>query len=149
LERRSLRLGRGAGPSGCRDEQETDDRNASDGPEPNRVISAGWTGLEPAASGVTGAHPEIAAGSSALQPAENVPMGAASQAQGLSQNASVFENLLTTSSQGFLTVGEVAKRLGVCRSTVYQLCERGELRHVRVSNAIRVPSMAIMAYLRR
>jgi excisionase family DNA binding protein len=38
-----------------------------------------------------------------------------------------------------MTVAEVAKHLGVSRSTVYQLCERGELPHVRVSNAIRVP----------
>ena len=46
-------------------------------------------------------------------------------------------------------MAEVAKRLGVCRSTVYQLCERGELGHVRVSNAIRVPGVAVVAYLRR
>jgi excisionase family DNA binding protein len=48
-----------------------------------------------------------------------------------------------------MTVAEVAARLGVCRSTVYQLCERGELRHVRVSNAIRVPSVAVATYLRQ
>jgi excisionase family DNA binding protein len=47
-----------------------------------------------------------------------------------------------------MTVAEVAKHLGVCRSTVYQLCERGELQHVRVSNAIRVPGSAMAAYLR-
>jgi excisionase family DNA binding protein len=42
-----------------------------------------------------------------------------------------------------MTVAEVAKHLGVSRSTVYQLCERGELQHVRVSNAIRVPRAAV------
>jgi excisionase family DNA binding protein len=42
-----------------------------------------------------------------------------------------------------MTVAEVAKHLGVSRSTVYQLCERGELQHVRVSNAIRVPRVAL------
>ncbi len=45
-----------------------------------------------------------------------------------------------------MTVAEVAKRLGVSRSTVYQLCERGELQHVRVSNAIRVPVAAVADY---
>ena len=48
-----------------------------------------------------------------------------------------------------MTVPEVAKRLGICRSSVYQLCERGELRHVRVSNAIRVPVKAIAEYVGR
>jgi excisionase family DNA binding protein len=48
-----------------------------------------------------------------------------------------------------MTVAEVAKTLGVSRSTVYHLCERGELRHVRVSNAIRVHRTAVMAYFRR
>ena len=46
-----------------------------------------------------------------------------------------------------MTVAEVAKYLGVSRSTVYQLCERAELRHVRVSNAIRVAKTAMLALL--
>jgi excisionase family DNA binding protein len=37
-----------------------------------------------------------------------------------------------------LTVRDVAERLAVCTATVYALCERGELRHLRVSNAIRI-----------
>jgi excisionase family DNA binding protein len=48
-----------------------------------------------------------------------------------------------------MTVAEVAKQLRVSRSTVYDLCERGDLRHVRVSNAIRVPKAAVLAILRR
>jgi excisionase family DNA binding protein len=36
------------------------------------------------------------------------------------------------------TVREVAALLHVCRDTVYQLCDRGELPHIRVLNAIRV-----------
>jgi excisionase family DNA binding protein len=48
-----------------------------------------------------------------------------------------------------MTVPEVAKHLGVSRSTVYQLCGRGELEHVRVSNAIRVPKMIVVAFLRQ
>ena len=37
-----------------------------------------------------------------------------------------------------LTVREVAERLAVSTATVYALCERGKLRHVRISNAIRI-----------
>ena len=37
-----------------------------------------------------------------------------------------------------LTVRDLAARLAVCTATVYALCERGEIRHLRVSNAIRV-----------
>ena len=37
---------------------------------------------------------------------------------------------------GLLTVREVAERLGVCTVTVYALCERGELEHIRVCNII-------------
>ena len=37
-----------------------------------------------------------------------------------------------------LNVTEVATRLGICAATVYTLCGRGEIAHVRVSNAIRV-----------
>jgi len=37
-----------------------------------------------------------------------------------------------------MSVKEVAKALRVCTTTVYDMVERGELTHVRVSNAIRV-----------
>jgi excisionase family DNA binding protein len=50
-----------------------------------------------------------------------------------------------------IVLGErhLLRLVGVCRSTVYQLCERGELVHVRVSNAIRVPVAAVAEYLRQ
>jgi excisionase family DNA binding protein len=37
-----------------------------------------------------------------------------------------------------LSVREVALQLGVCSATVYELCAKGCLPHVRVLNAIRV-----------
>lgn len=46
-----------------------------------------------------------------------------------------------------LKVGEVAELLGVSTATVYALCKRGVLRHVRVANAIRVPEAALGAFL--
>ena len=47
----------------------------------------------------------------------------------------------------FLTVREVAQRLLVRPVTVYRLCERGELAHLRVSNAIRIRPEDLDAYL--
>ena len=44
-----------------------------------------------------------------------------------------------------LKVREVAELLGVSTATVYALCKRGALRHVRVANAIRVPEEALSA----
>ncbi len=48
-----------------------------------------------------------------------------------------------------MSVAEVAKQLGVCRATVYKLCERGHLPHARVSNAIRIEPADLAAYLER
>ncbi|MCC6810909.1 MAG: helix-turn-helix domain-containing protein [Deltaproteobacteria bacterium] len=48
-----------------------------------------------------------------------------------------------------LSVREVAAVLGVSTATVYALIERGEIVHVRVSNAIRVSAGAIAAYTAR
>jgi excisionase family DNA binding protein len=48
-----------------------------------------------------------------------------------------------------LTAAEAAVRLRVCRATVYALCERGELPHVRVSNAIRVAPADLEAFIAR
>ena len=42
-----------------------------------------------------------------------------------------------------LTVAEVAELLRVSRATVYKLCEAGQLRHIRVSNSIRIPADAL------
>jgi excisionase family DNA binding protein len=41
----------------------------------------------------------------------------------------------------------VAERLGVSTATVYALCDRGELPHVRVMNAIRVAPADIAVFL--
>ena len=49
--------------------------------------------------------------------------------------------------QPLLSVRQVAVLLGMCSATVYRMCERGELMHFRVRNAIRVPVVALKAYL--
>lgn len=48
-----------------------------------------------------------------------------------------------------LTVREVARRLRVRPVTVYRLCERGELAHIRVSNAIRIRLEDLDQYVAR
>jgi len=47
-----------------------------------------------------------------------------------------------------LTVREVAGVLGVSLPIIYRLCERNELPHMRVSNAIRISPLAVIPYLR-
>jgi excisionase family DNA binding protein len=47
-----------------------------------------------------------------------------------------------------LTVREVAERLRVCTATFYRLRESGRLWHLRVSNAVRVPEMALGAFMK-
>ena len=48
-----------------------------------------------------------------------------------------------------LTVREVAEVLKISTATVYALVKRGDLAHVRVSNAIRVTAMALEHYVAR
>jgi excisionase family DNA binding protein len=50
-----------------------------------------------------------------------------------------FEPATLSEADGrLLTVREVAARLRVSTATVYKLCRRGVLRHVRVLNAVRI-----------
>jgi excisionase family DNA binding protein len=49
---------------------------------------------------------------------------------------------------GLLTIREVATVLPIHPSTVYGLCERGELAHTRVSNAIRISPRDVEAFIR-
>jgi excisionase family DNA binding protein len=44
-----------------------------------------------------------------------------------------------------LTVREVARRLGLSRASVYTLCARGDLGHVRLLNVLRIPARALEA----
>ncbi len=48
-----------------------------------------------------------------------------------------------------LTVRETAARLSVTTATIYALCERGELPHIRVSNAIRISPEDLAAFIGR
>jgi excisionase family DNA binding protein len=52
-------------------------------------------------------------------------------------DAAVCRLLVPVLSPPLLTVREVARILKVSSATVYRLAARGELRHIRVSNAIR------------
>jgi excisionase family DNA binding protein len=46
-----------------------------------------------------------------------------------------------------LNVAEVAERLGVCRDTVYRMCNRGEIPHVRIASFLRVPAEDLEAFI--
>ena len=109
-------------------------------------------------------HDELARVSSELQAAGIAQDGAAEAVQQLQGIAGISSRLVTTllqASSGLwsnlqrkgpfnleervqsneaqvLTVREVATALRVCTATVYDMIDRGELEHVRVSNAIRV-----------
>jgi excisionase family DNA binding protein len=48
-----------------------------------------------------------------------------------------------------LSVREIAARLGVSTATVYKLCDRGELPHVRVSNSIRIAPADLAEFIAR
>ncbi len=51
------------------------------------------------------------------------------------------------SQDALLSVRQVAELLAVSTATVYHLCERGAVRHLRVSNAIRISSDDLAAFL--
>jgi excisionase family DNA binding protein len=42
-----------------------------------------------------------------------------------------------------LSVREAAEVLSVSKATIYALCRRGEMPHLRVSNAIRIPALVL------
>jgi excisionase family DNA binding protein len=46
-----------------------------------------------------------------------------------------------------LSVRDAAGRLGVSTAMVYALAERGELPHIRVSNAIRIAPADVAAFI--
>ena len=52
-----------------------------------------------------------------------------------------------TARARLLSVRDVAERLAVSTATVYALCKRGQLRHVRVSGALRIDPASVEAFI--
>ncbi|HUB06287.1 MAG TPA: helix-turn-helix domain-containing protein [Myxococcales bacterium] len=50
-------------------------------------------------------------------------------------------------ADNLLNVKQVAAKLGICTRKVYQLCERGELPHIRISNALRFEPGDVAAFI--
>jgi len=116
---------------------------------------AGWTGLEPAPSGVTGEEAGLVEGGQESQAVGISRSCEVAESNPLQQNAAFLQSfaahLLPGSEEGsrtFLRVCDVANRLGVSRSSVYELCAHGELRHVRVMNCIRVAQSDLIDFLK-
>ena len=54
---------------------------------------------------------------------------------------------LSSKYPALLSVRQVAKLLGVSTAIVYRLCERGDLKHIRVSNAVRIAPRDLAAFV--
>jgi excisionase family DNA binding protein len=105
-------------------------------------------------------EPRSAARSKASQTSGSVQVGARGRVQashGIAGFSSPFAAPVLQARAGgatsphlaprLLTVREVAERLRVSTATVYALCRHGVLQHVRVANAVRVPDVALAAFL--
>jgi excisionase family DNA binding protein len=102
-------------------------------------------GLEPMTSGVTVGAGEIAPTHTDTHEPTNSAVCSEREftdSHGRTRKSTPFATRLLPdlrdAEEALLSVKDVARRLGVHPYTVYKLCERGELPHVRVLNAIRV-----------
>jgi len=66
---------------------------------------------------------------------------------GAPQAVGVSLRSLHGSAHNLLSVREVAARLNVSTAMVYKLCNRGQLPHLRVSNAIRIPPADLAEFI--
>lgn len=55
----------------------------------------------------------------------------------------------TTFDQTYLKPSTIAKRLDVDRGLVHGMIKDGTLPHIKIGTAVRVPALALEAYLRR
>ena len=108
-------------------------------------------GFEPLTYGSGGSKGRLGKGSTGSQRVENVgeTIGGASRSSPPSARVrSPFAApVLHAGCDALLAVREVAARLGVSTATVYALCERGHLNHVRVLNAIRVGESDLVEFV--
>jgi excisionase family DNA binding protein len=51
------------------------------------------------------------------------------------------------SAPALISPQEVARRLGICRATIYNLCKRGALPHVRIGSRVRLALLDVITAL--
>lgn len=66
---------------------------------------------------------------------------------GLITYRATFNDLAPASVDTLLTVKEVAGRLAIGRTTVYELIARGELPALRIGRARRIPASAVARFI--
>ena len=110
------------------------------------------TGVEPATLSLGRVSAAIAGGHNASQAVGTTQSGHDAAFQPSPSEARVskdFASPLLPDFEASVTVKGAAARLRVCIATVYRLCARGELRHFRVSAAIRIREKDLAAYQAR
>ena len=109
--------------------------------------------------GVSQALPNLHNPSQSLQDAADTPADSVQPLPGLRKDsgppvvrapmpADVNGQDRAATLASLLNVTQVARHLGVSAATVYGLCDRNELAHVRVANAIRVAPGDVEAFVR-
>ena len=97
---------------------------------------------------VIGSHPiettQVADPANTLNPRPDRPCRA-----GFSPLVAPRSTRLSLVPEALFTVSEAAKLLNISRATAYKLCERGELPHIRISNAIRIAKADLEAFRRK
>ncbi len=86
----------------------------------------------------------------AFQPLQPLAPGSRDFVSGLcleTEASAENKEALDVATDRLLSVGEVAERLRVTNASVYKLCARGALRHVRILNVIRVSLRDLRSYL--
>ena len=112
-------------------------------------------GFEPLTYGSGGGKGTLGAGSTGSQRVENVRGEGPEGVQPSHPEAALRSPFAAPVLQpggdaaALLSVRDAAARLGVCTATIYTLCERGELAHVRVLNAIRIAASDVVAFVDR
>src|SRR5258708_29823751 len=122
----------------------------------------GETGFEPATPGPEGEKDEshgVSEGGSGSQPLETIQEQPPPILDPVAENGSVetpfgapvVRDLPPDPGphERLITVGAVATRLCVSTASVYKLCQRGELRGLRIVGALRLQPSAIDEYLDR
>jgi excisionase family DNA binding protein len=112
------------------------------GPEGEPDVSTGSTSVQPTAF-VQG--PE----GSRDAPTRSGRSGTLGRVPPVSPNLRRGLQVAPAEGSRLLTVREVAARLRTSTATVYGVCERGELAHLRVSNAIRIRPEDLDEFLAR